>query len=324
MARACWTTAPPLFRTVFGDLTMRLTNRVAVVTGAGRGLGRAHALALAAEGAAVVVNDIGGNIHGEGNDPAPAELVAQEIRRTGGRALASGHDVSDWNQAKQMVDAAIAAFGRLDVLVNNAGILRDRTLANMSEAEWDAVVRVHLKGYAAPTAHALAYWKAQSKKGVEVRASLIHTSSIAGLVGNFGQGNYAAAKLGLLALSRVAALEAAQYGVRSNIVAPGARTRLAATVAGSESELAAPDDPSTFDRYAPENVSPLIVWLAAIDCPANSQIYFIAGNRLMVLSMPPIVHDLTTKGRWTLDELDRQLPLRIVTPAPISVFDFRD
>ena len=324
MARACWTTAPPLLRTVVGDLTMRLTNRVAVVTGAGRGLGRAHALALAAEGAAVVVNDIGGNIHGEGNDPAPAELVAQEIRRTGGRALASGHDVSDWNQAKQMVDAAIAAFGRLDVLVNNAGILRDRTLANMSEAEWDAVVRVHLKGYAAPTIHALAYWKAQSKEGKEVCASLIHTSSIAGFVGNFGQGNYSAAKLGLLALSRVAALEAAQYGVRSNIVAPGARTRLASTIAGWETELAAPDDPNTFDRYDPKNVSPLIVWLAAIDCPATSQIYFIAGNRLMVLSMPPILHDLTTKGRWNLDELDRELPLRMVTPAALSVFDFRD
>jgi NAD(P)-dependent dehydrogenase (short-subunit alcohol dehydrogenase family) len=303
---------------------MRLEGRVAIVTGAGRGLGRAHALALAGEGAAVVVNDLGGDVRGEGADVTPAAEVVREIERAGGRAVVSGDDVSDWAQAKRMVDTAIEAFGRLDVLVNNAGILRDRTLANMSEQEWDAVVRVHLRGHAAPTSHALAYWKNEAKRGRPVRASVVHTSSIAGYVGNFGQAHYSAAKLGIVALSRVAAIEASQYGVRSNVVSPGARTRLAATVAGWDQLLAPPADPNEFDRYAPENVSPLIVWLASADCPANSQVYHIAGNRLMVLSMPPIVHDLTIDGRWTLEALDQELPARLVEPLPISVFDFKD
>lgn len=303
---------------------MRLKDRVAIVTGAGRGLGRAHALALAAEGAAVIVNDLGGDVRGEGADLSAAQTVAEEIIAQGGRAVVSGHDVSDWAQAKQMVDTAIAAFGRLDVLVNNAGILRDRTLANMSEAEWDAVIRVHLKGHAGPSAHALAYWKHEAKRGAAVQASIIHTSSIAGYVGNFGQANYASAKLGLVGLSRVIALEASQYGVRSNVISPGARTRLAFTVQGYDQELAPPTDAGAFDRYAPENVSPLVVWLAAADCPANSQVYHIVGNRLMVLSMPPILHDVSVAGRWTLADLDRELPHRLIEPVPISAFDFKD
>src|ERR1700730_1837848 len=191
----------------------RLSRRVAIVTGAGRGLGRAHALRLAAEGAAVVVNDLGGDVHGDGQDLTPAQQVVQEICDGGGQAIASGHDVADWEQAEALIRLAVDRFGDVHVLVNNAGILRDRTLANMSEGEWDAVIRVHLKGHAAMTRHALAYWRDRSKGGHPISASIVHTTSIAAFAGSFGQANYTAAKMGIVGLSRVAALEGARYGV---------------------------------------------------------------------------------------------------------------
>ena len=203
-----------------------LEGRVAIVSGAGRGLGRSHALALARHGAMVIVNDKGGDLHGEGQDATPAQQVVGEIEGFGGRAAVSGHDVSSWDQAADLVAFALQKFGRLDILVNNAGILRDRTLANMSEQEWDAVIGVHLKGHAAPTRHALAYWRDQAKAGAKVAASVVHTTSLAGLVGSFGQANYASAKLGVVGLSRVVAMEGAKYGVRSNAVSPSARTRI--------------------------------------------------------------------------------------------------
>lgn len=291
-----------------------LEGRVAIVTGAGRGLGCAHAFYLASQGATVLVNDLGGDVHGVGADRTPAQRVVDEITARGGRAAVSDHDVSDWTQARDMVHQAIDSFGGLDVLVNNAGILRDRTLANMTGEEWDAVLRVHLRGHAASTSHALAYWRDRAKAGREVKASVIHTSSIAAFAGNIGQANYSAAKIAVLALSRVVSLEAGKYGVRSNTVSPSARTRI---TTGSEDT---PPPPAAFDEMDPANVSPLIGWLAERDCPADSQIFHIAGSRLVVLSMPQMVHELKTQGRWTRDELDRVLPDRLVTPLSLEVY----
>ena len=288
-------------------MTGRLSGRVAIVTGGGRGLGRAHALALAAHGARVIVNDLGGDVQGQGHDLTPAQEVVAEIRRAGGEAMVSGHDVSDWAQAEALIGAAVDAFGDLHIVVNNAGILRDRTLANLSEAEWDAVIRVHLKGHAATTRHAMAWWRERSKSGHEVKASLIHTTSLAGLVGTFGQANYAAAKLGIVALSRVAAVEGAKYGVRSNALSPSARTRI-------ETSLK-PPPPGVFDVFDPANVSPLVVWLALADCPATGQVFQAYGNRVEVLAPSAIAADLRTEGRWTLEALDRALAGRL-PPAP--------
>lgn len=298
----------------------RLSGRIAIVTGAGNGLGRAHAVYMAGQGARVVVNDLGGTVHGEGADATPAQQVVQEIREAGGEAVASGHDVSNWEEARELVQLAVDTFGDLHVLVNNAGILRDRTLANMSEDEWDAVIRVHLKGHAAPTKHAMAYWRRRNKEGHEVKSSVIHTSSIAGLAGNFGQANYSSVKLAVVALSRVVSLEGAAYGVRSNAVSPSARTRLALSTPGLGDEVAPPADPNVFDFFAPANVSPLIAWLAEERCPANSQVFHIGGNRLISMRLTEIVHDLETEGRWTPEEIDRQLSERLVEQTGLEFF----
>jgi NAD(P)-dependent dehydrogenase (short-subunit alcohol dehydrogenase family) len=296
----------------------RLAGRVAIVTGAGRGLGRAHARYLAAQGAAVVVNDRGGDVHGRGNNRSPAETVVEAIRADGGRAVASGHDVSNWEQAAHLVQLAVDEFGDLNVLVNNAGILRDRTLANMSESDWDDVLRVHLKGHAAPTRHAMAYWRGRSKAGHTVAASVVHTTSIAAFAGNFGQANYTAAKSAVLGLSRVVALEGAKIGVRSNAVSPSARTRIMMTRPDDE-----PDDVAEWDAddpLNPANVSPLIGWLAEEKCPANAQVFHTYGNRVIVVSMPSIVHDLRTEGRWTPEALDEALPSRLLPLSELSDF----
>jgi NAD(P)-dependent dehydrogenase (short-subunit alcohol dehydrogenase family) len=298
----------------------RLDGRVAIVTGAGRGLGRAHALELAAHGASVVVNDLGGDVHGAGSDVSPARAVAEEIVAGGGHAVASHHDVADWAQAADMVRLAVEAFGDLHVLVNNAGILRDRTLANMSEDEWDAVLRVHLKGHAAPTRHAVAYWRDRAKAGADVRASVIHTTSVAAFAGNFGQANYTAAKMAIIGLSRVAALEGERYGIRSNAVSPSARTRIGLQSPGADESLGPPREPGAFDRFDPANVSPLVAWLAEAGCPASAQIFHIDGDRVLVLRMPPIVHRATTDGRWTLEALDRALDGHLVAPPTIEEF----
>jgi NAD(P)-dependent dehydrogenase (short-subunit alcohol dehydrogenase family) len=290
----------------------RLSGRVAIVTGGGRGLGRAHALALAAHGARVIVNDLGGDVQGAGRDPTPAQQVVAEIRMAGGEAAVSGHDVSDWGEAEALIGLAAETFGDLHIVVNNAGILRDRTLANLSEEEWDAVIRVHLKGHAATTRHAMALWRERSKVGRAVKASLIHTTSLAGLVGTFGQANYAAAKLAVVALSRVAAVEGAKYGVRSNAISPSARTRI-------ETSLK-PPPPGVFDVFDPANVSPLVVWLASPDCPATGQVFQAYGNRVEVLAPTAIAADLRTDGRWTVEALDRALAGRL--PAAPRLADF--
>jgi len=290
-----------------------LDGRVAIVTGAGRGLGRSHALALARHGAKVVVNDKGGDLHGSGADATPARQVVEEIEGLGQEAVVSGHDVSDWNQAAELVALAVDRFGRLDILVNNAGILRDRTLANMSEQEWDAVIAVHLKGHAAPARHAMAYWRDQAKAGMTVAGSVIHTTSLAGLVGSFGQANYASAKLGVVGLSRVVALEGAKYGVRSNAVSPSARTRI-------ETSLK-PPPPGVFDVFDPDNVSPLVVWLATADCPATNQVFQVYGDRVEIIGPSRIAVDVRCGNtRWNLSALDAALRHNLPPPAKLSDF----
>jgi NAD(P)-dependent dehydrogenase (short-subunit alcohol dehydrogenase family) len=298
----------------------RLEGRVVIVTGAGHGLGRAHALYLASQGAKVVVNDLGGSVHGEGYDETAAQQVVEEILAAGGEAVASPHDVADWGAARELVQLAVDTFGELHVLVNNAGILRDRTLVNMTEDEWDAVIRVHLKGQAAPTKHAMTYWRQRSKEGRPAKASVINTSSIAGLAGNFGQTNYSSAKLAVVALAFVVALEGTAYGVRANAVSPSARTRLALSTPGLGDEVQPPADPNQFDFFDPANVSPLIGWLAEADCPANRQVFHLGGNRLLALRLSEIVLDLQAEGRWTAEELDRQLSGRLVQQTSIETF----
>ncbi|PSJ54234.1 SDR family NAD(P)-dependent oxidoreductase [Kumtagia ephedrae] len=291
---------------------LALDGRVAIVTGAGRGLGRAYALALAAHGAAVVVNDLGGDLQGNGIDPSPAQEVVAEIEATGGRAVVSGHDVSDWKQAADLVAQAIDTFGALQVLVNNAGILRDRLFANMAEEEWDAVIRVHLKGHAAPARHAMNYWRNEAKAGRGKAGSIVHTTSLAGLVGNFGQANYAAAKLAVVGLSRTLALEGVKYGVRSNAVSPSARTRI-------ETSLK-PPPAGQFDVFAPENVAPLICWLAMEDCPATGQVFQAYGNRVEVIAPSAIAVDIRTEGCWRVADLSRVLAGRL--PRQPGLTDF--
>jgi NAD(P)-dependent dehydrogenase (short-subunit alcohol dehydrogenase family) len=291
---------------------LALDGRVAIVTGAGRGLGRAYALALAAHGAAVVVNDLGGDLQGNGIDPSPAQEVVAEIEATGGRAVVSGHDVSDWKQAADLVAQAIDTFGALQVLVNNAGILRDRLFANMAEEEWDAVIRVHLKGHAAPARHAMNYWRNEAKAGRGKAGSIVHTTSLAGLVGNFGQANYAAAKLAVVGLSRTLALEGVKYGVRSNAVSPSARTRI-------ETSLK-PPPAGQFDVFAPENVAPLICWLAMEDCPATGQVFQAYGNRVEVIAPSAIAVDIRTEGCWRVADLSRALAGRL--PRQPGLTDF--
>ncbi len=295
-----------------GNRVANLDGRVAIVTGAGRGLGRAYALALAAEGAAVVVNDLGGSLHGEGEDPAPAQETAAAIRDAGGRAVASRHDVADWDAAEALVAVAVAEYGGLDILVNNAGILRDRLFANMSEAEWDAVVRVHLKGHAAPARHAMSFWREAAKAGQRVAASVVNTTSLAGLIGNFGQANYAAAKLGIVGLSHTLAREGAKYGVRSNAVSPSARTRI-------ETSLQ-PPGPGVFDTFDPANVAPLVCWLARADCPATGQVFHAYGDRIEVIAPATVATDLRSDGGWTPDAIDRALRGNL-PPVP-SLSDF--
>lgn len=286
-----------------------LAGRVAIVTGAGRGLGRAHALALAADGAAVVVNDMGGDLRGIGSDPTPAQQVVAEIRAAGGRAEVSGHDVADWAAAGAMVAFALERFGRLDVLVNNAGILRDKLFANMTEEDWDAVVRVHLKGHAAPAHHAMAHWRNAAKTGQNVAASIVHTTSLAGIIGNFGQANYASAKMAVVGLSLTLAREGARYGVRSNAVSPSARTRI-------EESLASPE--GDFDVFDPANVSPLICWLARESCPASGQVFQAYGDRIEVLAMGSIVSDHRRGGRWTPDAIGDALAGKLAPPGTLA------
>jgi NAD(P)-dependent dehydrogenase (short-subunit alcohol dehydrogenase family) len=254
--------------------------RVVVVTGAGRGLGRAHALAFAAEGARIVVNDLGVGLDGSPGADSPAAQVVAEIRAAGGEAIAHGGDIATTEGASSLVAAALEAYGRLDTLVNNAGFLRDRMLVNLDEDDWDDVVRVHLKGHFLPLKHAGAHWRAEAKAGRAPTARIVNTSSGAGLLGSVGQGNYSAAKAGIVGLTLVAAAELARYGVQVNAIAPAARTRM--TERTFAETMAAPD--AGFDAMAPENVSPLVVWLgSAASAGVTGRVFETEGGRITVM-----------------------------------------
>ena len=256
---------------------MICADRVVIVTGAGRGLGRAHALAFAAEGAKVVVNDLGVERDGSGAPTAGAAVgVVAEIEAAGGEAVADGADVADWGQAEAMVQRAVDVFGRLDTLVCNAGFLRDRMLANMSEPEWDAVVRVHLKGHFVCARHAIVHWRDRAKAGETVDARLVNTSSGAGLMGSIGQGNYAAAKAGIAGLTIQQAAEWGRYGVRVNAIAPDARTRM---TEGVFYDAAPPDG---WDEKDPANASPLVVWLGSARCDVTGRMFETSGGSINV------------------------------------------
>jgi NAD(P)-dependent dehydrogenase (short-subunit alcohol dehydrogenase family) len=278
-----------------------LDGRVAIITGAGRGLGREHALLFASEGARVVVNDLGGDMHGEGGDPSPAMEVVDEIKAAGGQAVVNGDNVADWNGAQRLVQQAVDTYGDLHVLVNNAGILRDRVIINMTEAEWDAVVTVHLKGHFAPTHHAAVYWRERSKAGETVRASIIHTTSTSGLFANPGQANYDSAKSGIATLSQVCAKELVRYGVRSNAIAPGARTRLTEATPGLGDAVKPPEE--GFDVWHPGNVSPFVAYLATEGCPITGECFMVQGGKVQRAQSWKGAETIQKDDRWTIAEL---------------------
>ncbi|MET9517192.1 SDR family oxidoreductase [Streptomyces sp. NPDC002994] len=272
--------------------------RVVVVTGAGRGLGRAHALAFAAEGAKVVVNDLGVGPDGAGASASPAQQVVEEIVAAGGAAVAHGGDIATAGGAASLVATAVETFGRLDTLVNNAGFLRDRMLVNLDEDDWDAVMRVHLKGHFLPLKYAAQYWRAEAKGGRAVAARVVNTSSGAGLLGSVGQGNYSAAKAGIVGLTLVAAEEMGRYGVQVNAIAPAARTRM--TERTFAETMAAPGTPDEFDAMAPENVSPLVVWLgSAASAGVTGRVFEAEGSRITVMEGWRAGPTANKGARWT-------------------------
>ena len=282
--------------------------RIAIVTGGGRGIGREHALSLAAHGAKVVVNDLGGNIDGTGGDLSPAERVVQEIKAMGGDAVANGDSVSSWEGAQRLINTAVESFGDLHAVINNAGILRDRMLTNMTEEEWDAVINVHLKGTFAPSRWAAAYWREQAKAGKPVDGRIINTTSVSGIYGNPGQTNYGAAKAGIAAFTTIAALELARYGVTVNAVAPVALTRM------TEGLGPAPETDEEREMRSPRWIAPIATWLASAESKditgrvfeASGDVLAIAegwvrGPRHAPLEDPtalgPIVRELLSKAR---------------------------
>jgi len=282
--------------------------KIAIVTGAGRGIGREHALSLASQGAKVVVNDLGGNVDGSGGDLSPAEQVVQEIKGMGGEAVANGDSVSDWAGAARLINTAIETFGDLNIVVNNAGILRDRMLFSMTEAEWDAVINVHLKGTFAPSRFACVYWREQSKAGKPVSGRIINTTSVSGIYGNPGQTNYGAAKAGIASFTNIAALEMARYGVTVNAVAPVALTRM------TEGLGPAPESDEDREKRSPRWIAPIVTWLASDEAAdVTGRIFEASGDVLAVSEgwvrgpkhapvddptiLGPIVAELLSKAR---------------------------
>jgi len=280
-----------------------LDGKVGIVTGAGRGIGRGEALLLASEGAKVVVNDLGVAREGDGADKTPAQEVVDEIVAAGGEAVANYDDVASWPGAESMIGQAIDTFGKLDILVNNAGILRDGMSFNLSEEEWDSVIRVHLKGHFAPSRFAAVYWREQAKAGQTVTGRIINTSSESGLFGNAGQSNYAAAKAGIASMTIVLARELQKYGVTVNAVAPRARTRLTATVGGAD-QMMAPKE-GEYDAWHPDNIAPLIGFLAG-DAAADvsGQVFIMWGDHVYLMRGWSLANDLAAGGkRWTVEDL---------------------
>ncbi|MCY3962903.1 MAG: SDR family oxidoreductase [bacterium] len=289
--------------------------RVVVITGAARGLGRAHALEFAAEGARVLVNDLGVDRDGSGGASGPAQEVVAEIRAMGGEAEANAADVADWDQAEAMIAQAVDTWGSIDTLVCNAGFLRDRMLANMSEPEWDAIMRVHLKGHFAPARHAVAHWRDRSKAGEMVQGRVINTSSGAGLLGSIGQGNYAAAKAGVAALTIQQAAEWGRYGVMVNAIAPDARTRMTAGIMYEE------EAPEGWDEKDPANASPLVVWLGSDACDVTGRVFEIAGGALNVCDGWQHGHVVDVGRKFAAAEVGEAVQASITrSPEPAPVY----
>jgi NAD(P)-dependent dehydrogenase (short-subunit alcohol dehydrogenase family) len=286
-----------------------LEGRVAVITGAGRGIGREHALLFAKEGAAVVVNDLGGSNSGQGADAGPAHDVVDEIVAAGGQAIVNTANVADWDGAESLIAQAVDEFGRLDVVVNNAGILRDGFVAGMEEAQWDTVIAVHLKGHFSVLRHAATYWKAQSKAGNEPVAAVINTASASGLtLPNPGQANYGAAKAAIATLTLVAANELGRYGVRVNAIAPIARTRLTLATPGVEALMATPESEDELDLFSPANISPLVAYLATEKCPITGKVYAVQGGAISELSGWSAVATVKTDEPWQIEAIAARLP----------------
>jgi NAD(P)-dependent dehydrogenase (short-subunit alcohol dehydrogenase family) len=288
--------------------------RVVIVTGAGRGLGRAHALTFAAEGAKVVVNDLGATLHGEGTDLSPAAEVVNEIEAAGGEAIVNGDDVSDWDAAGNMIRQAIDSFGGLDTVVCNAGIVRDRMIVNMTVEEWDAVMRVHLRGMFCPIRHAVGYWREEHKAGNPRAARIVTTSSGAGLFGSVSQANYSAAKAGIATFTIIAAAELARYGILANTIAPSARSRM--TEDAFAEMMAKPEH--GFDAMDPANVSPFVVWLGSADCDITGRAFEMAGGQVGVVNGWSRNEALDRGRRWEPSEVGPAL-LDLVAKAPDPV-----
>jgi NAD(P)-dependent dehydrogenase (short-subunit alcohol dehydrogenase family) len=292
--------------------------RVVIVTGAGRGLGRAHALELARQGARVVVNDLGAELDGSGSSSGPAGEVVDEIRSLGGEAIADGADVGDWHQTKALVERALAELGGLDAIVNNAGFLRDRMFFSTGEDEWDAVIRVHLKGHFCLARHAAEWWRAESKAGRQPDARIVNTSSGAGLLGSVGQSTYSAAKAGIAGLTLVQAAELARYGVTANAIAPAARTRMTEEVFADT--MAAPDD-GGWDAMAPENVSPLVAWLTSAEsADVTGRVFEVEAGKISVADGWQHGPEIDKGARWLASDVGaavRDLLAKAPPPAPV-------
>ncbi|WP_227980404.1 SDR family oxidoreductase [Nocardia spumae] len=291
-----------------------LDGRVAIVTGGGRGLGREHALLFAQQGAQVVVNDLGGGPEGSGSDVTAAQSVVDEITAFGGKAVANGDSVTDWAGARRLVETAVENFGDLHIVVNNAGILRDHTLVNMTEDEFDSVINVHLKGSFAVSHHAAVYWREQAKAGKQVDRSLINTSSGSGLHGNPGQTNYGAAKAGIAAMTQIAAKELERYHVRANCIAPVARTRLTEATPGLGQVMVESID-KDFDEWHPANISPLVAMLAADTCEFTGHTFRVMGGEVGLYRGWTVVDEIKSESRWTIEGIAAATAHMPIKPA---------
>ena len=290
--------------------------RVVIITGAGRGLGREHALAFAAEGAKVVVNDVGASLQGDGNDMSPAQEVVDLIRANGGEAITNGDDIADWDGAGRLVQSAIETFGGLDTVVTNAGIVRDRMFVNMSVDEWDAVIRVHLRGTFCPVKHAVDYWRAESKAGRPREGRVVTTSSGAGLHGSIAQTNYSAAKAGIATFTINIAAELGRIGVNANSIAPSARSRM--TEEAFAEMMAKPD--TGFDAMDPANISPLVVWLGSGDCNVSGRIFECAGGLISLSDGWQVGAEFDKGAKWDPAEIGSVVDdLVKAAPAPFPV-----